>query len=325
MLITNYAVSALILALIADRIFGDPDWIWSRVKHPVAIFGDAIGALDRMLNRADLPDHVRRRNGFAAISILAGGAFFFGLGISAARQILPYGWIAETAIVVIMLAQKSLIDHLTPVVSALRGNDLGAARHAVGRIVGRDVETLGQSGISRAAIESTAENFSDGVIAPAFWYLVLGLPGIFAYKMVNTADSMIGHRNEAYSEFGFAAARLDDILNFAPARLSALLITLVSPLQGGSLFETAFVVARDASSHASPNAGWPEAAMAGAIDVALGGPRSYGEQTIDAAWLNVDGEQNPSWSEISAATTTIDSAWFLTLIALIGTQIVQVT
>lgn len=324
MLITDYAASVLILALIADRILGDPDWLWSRIRHPVAAYGDAISAFDRMLNRAELPDHVRRRNGFAAVSFLAGAALLVGLGISMACRIVPYGWIGEVAIVAVMLAQKSLIDHLAPVAFALRDNDLGAARQAVARIVGRDVEKLGQSGISRAAIESAAENFSDGVIGPAFWYLVLGLPGLLAYKLVNTADSMIGHKNERYLQFGFAAARLDDILNFVPARLAALLITLVSPLQGGSVFNTVFVVSRDASSHASPNAGWPEAAMAGAIDVALGGPRSYGDRTVDAPWLNGDGEHQLSWSEIGAATSTIETAWFLMLIALIATQIAQV-
>jgi adenosylcobinamide-phosphate synthase len=324
MLVSDYAVSALILALIADRTFGDPDWLWTAIKHPVVIFGDAIGVLDRKLNAPNLPDDRRRRNGFAAIAILAGGAALAGSGLALVFQAVPFGWIAETLIVAVLLSQKSMLDHLSPVMSALRDGDIASARNAVSRIVGRNVDQLGQSGISRAAIESAAENFSDGVVAPAFWYLVLGLPGLLAYKMVNTADSMIGHRNETYARFGYAAARLDDILNFVPARLAALLITLVAPLQGGSIFDTALVITRDASSHASPNAGWPEAAMAGTIDIALGGPRSYGDHTLDAPWLNAGGEHELSWSEISAAISTTETAWFLALIALIATQIAQV-
>ncbi len=324
MLVTHYAVSALILAMIIDRILGDPDWLWSAIRHPVVVFGNAIGMLDRKLNRPDLPDDRRRRNGFVALAILTGGSALAGLGLATAFQAVHFGWIAETALVAVLLAQKSMLDHLSPVISALRDGDIASARQAVSRIVGRNVEQLGQSGISRAAIESAAENFSDGVIAPAFWYLVLGLPGLLVYKMVNTADSMIGHRDEPYLQFGFAAARLDDFLNFVPARLAALLITLVAPFQGGSVFDTALVVARDASSHASPNAGWPEAAMAGAIDIALGGPRSYGDRTLDAPWLNVDGEHDLSWTDVGAAMHAVETAWFFALIALVATQIAQV-
>jgi adenosylcobinamide-phosphate synthase len=232
-----------------------------------------------------------------------------------------YGWVLETLIVAVLLAQKSLLDHVHRVVVALRENGVPAGREAVAMIVGRDVARMERSDIARAAVESSAENFSDGTIAPAFWYLVCGLPGLLVYKIVNTADSMIGHRNDTYLQFGFAAARLDDVLNYIPARLSAALIALVAPLQGGSTFDTAATIARDASSHASPNAGWPETAVAGALDIALGGPRSYGDERLHAPWLNGEGEHDISGTHIEAATNLIETAWFAALIALAATQI----
>jgi adenosylcobinamide-phosphate synthase len=323
MLITDHAVSILVLALILDRIIGDPDWLWSAAKHPVALFGDVIGTLDRQLNRDGLPDTRRRWNGFVAIGGLAGTAAALGLVLALLFGSFGYGWIPETLLVAVLLAQKSLLDHVRGVILPLRQNDLAGARKSLAMIVGRNVEGLAGPDISRAAIETTAENFSDGTIAPAFWYLFLGLPGLLVYKLVNTADSMIGHKNETYLQFGYASARLDDVLNFIPARISAALITLVAPLQGGSILHATEIVSRDASAHLSPNAGWPEAAMAGAIDVALGGPRAYGKQTVDAAWLNGGGEHELAHIHIQSATALIESAWFLVLIVLAATQVFE--
>lgn len=321
MLVSEHAISVLILALILDRILGDPDWLWSSIKHPVTVFGNAIGWFDTGLNRPEATDSVRRRNGFISIGVLVIAAALSGTILTLLFDAVIYGWVLETVLVAVLLAQKSLLDHVRRVAQALRDEGVPAGRKAVSMIVGRDVAKMDRSDISRAAIESTAENFSDGTISPAFWYLVGGLPGLLVYKIVNTADSMIGHRNETYLQFGFAAARLDDILNYVPARISAALIALVAPVQDGSTIYAVDIISRDASSHASPNAGWPETAIAGAMDIALGGPRSYGSEYLNAPWLNADGEHDLSSIHIDAATSLIETAWFLVLIALTATQI----
>ncbi|MEY9375241.1 adenosylcobinamide-phosphate synthase [Rhizobium leguminosarum] len=215
----------LLLALLLDRIAGDPQWLWSRMPHPVVMFGAAISYAERQLNPASLTGSQRRMNGIAAIlallllAVAAGFVFnrFFALfGL--------VGILLETGLVAIFLAQKSLADHVAAVAVALRHEGLAGGRAAVSRIVGRDPETLDEPAVCRAAIESLAENFSDGVVAPALWYAIFGLPGLFAYKMLNTADSMIGHKSEKYIDFGWAAARLDDVANWPAARLSILLI-----------------------------------------------------------------------------------------------------
>jgi adenosylcobinamide-phosphate synthase len=216
-------------------------------------------------------------------------------------------------VVAVFLAQKSLVDHVAATELGLSFGGLAAGRAAVAEIVGRDVSILDESGVSRAAIESAAENFSDGVVAPALWYLLLGLPGLFIYKAVNTADSMIGNRSPRYMAFGWAAARFDDLLNFVPARLSALLIVATAALAGCDA-RAAFVAARrDASKHKSPNAGWPEAALAGALGLALGGPRRYGREEVDGAWLNQSGRTEAAPDDIRAAIRLIDAAWALLL------------
>jgi adenosylcobinamide-phosphate synthase len=188
----------------------------------------------------------------------------------------------------IFIAQRSLYQHVARVRSAFAEGGLAGARKAVARIVGRDPEQLDEAGICRAAIESCAENFSDGVVAPVFWLALLGLPGLIAYKTINTADSMIGHRSERYKSFGWAAARLDDLVNLVPARLSALLLAGAAPIAGGSVSTSLRVVKRDASKHRSPNAGWPESAMAGALGVALAGPRRYATHMVDDPFLNAE-------------------------------------
>ncbi|MBX4863674.1 cobalamin biosynthesis protein [Rhizobium sophorae] len=291
----------LLLALLLDRIAGDPQWLWSRVPHPVAIFGAAISYADQQLNPSSLTGSQRRMNGVAAILALlllavAGGLVFdrffalFGLA----------GILLETGLVAIFLAQKSLADHVAAVATALRGEGLAGGRAAVSRIVGRDPETLDEPAVCRAAIESLAENFSDGVVAPALCYAVFGLPGLLAYKMLNTADSMIGHRSEKYIDFGWAAARLDDIANWPAARLSILLIAAGAWIKRGTSAsrEAVRVAMRDGGLHRSPNSGRPEAAMAGALNVQLAGPRVYGGVIVAEPMINNPGRDMATAADI---------------------------
>ncbi|MGO7373329.1 adenosylcobinamide-phosphate synthase CbiB [Rhizobium ruizarguesonis] len=282
----------LLLALLLDRIAGDPQWLWSRMPHPVVVFGAAISYADRQLNPASLTGSQRRMNGIAAIlallllTVAAGFVFnrFFAL-------FGPVGILLETGLVAIFLAQKSLADHVAAVALALRDEGLTGGRAAVSRIVGRDPETLDEPAVCRAAIESLAENFSDGVVAPALWYAVFGLPGLFAYKMLNTADSMIGHKSEKYIDFGWAAARLDDVANWPAARLSILLIAAGAWIRRGTSAgrEAIRVAMRDGALHRSPNSGRPEAAMAGALNVQLAGPRIYAGVIVREPMINDTG------------------------------------
>ncbi|WP_419911307.1 adenosylcobinamide-phosphate synthase CbiB [Hoeflea sp.] len=306
---THFAI--LTLALLADRLLGDPPWLWERVKHPVVLFGRAIDFAERIGNRPFGSDSVRRRNGLFVIIFLlllaaaVGGALSWIFGVLGV-----VGFLLEVGTVTVLLAQKSLGDHVSRVAVALRNDGLSGAREAVSRIVGRDPEGLDESGICRAAIESLAENFSDGVVAPALWYAVFGLPGILAYKMLNTADSMIGHKNERYRAFGWASARLDDLANWPAARLSAVLIALGAVFHrgrdaGARSLETAF---RDAALHRSPNAGWPESAMAGALGVALAGERSYGGVAVREPFLNAAGRRQVNSGDIDAAVRLFYSA-----------------
>ncbi|NNG70951.1 adenosylcobinamide-phosphate synthase CbiB [Rhizobium laguerreae] len=291
----------LLLALLLDRIVGDPQWLWSRMPHPVVVFGAAISYADRQLNPASLTSSQRRMNGIAAIlallllTVAAGFVFnrFFALfGL--------VGILLETGLVAIFLAQKSLADHVAAVVVALRDDGLAGGRAAVSRVVGRDPETLDEPAVCRAAIESLAENFSDGVVAPALWYAVFGLPGLFAYKMLNTADSMIGHKSEKYIDFGWAAARLDDVANWPAARLSILLIAAGAWIRRGTSAgrEAIRVAMRDGALHRSPNSGRPEAAMAGALNVQLAGPRIYGGVIVREPMINDAGRDMATSGDI---------------------------
>ncbi len=268
----------LVIAMILDALLGEPRWLWSRLPHPAVLMGRAVGWTDEYLNSGTL----RRARGVTAMLLLGVCALLLGWVLS------WFGPFIEIIIVAILLAQRSLIDHVRAVADALRLS-LGDARRAVARIVGRDTTAMQAPAIARGAIESAAENLSDGVIAPAFWYLIGGLPGLLLYKITNTADSMIGYRNDRYEAFGWAAARLDDLLNLIPARLTALLIAL-SHGQMRALAD----IAADARQHRSPNAGWPEAAMAGALGVRLSGPRQYADGPSDDPFLNpVGGDPRP--------------------------------
>jgi adenosylcobinamide-phosphate synthase len=254
----------------------------------VLISGALIGVLDRGLNREDRSQQQRKTAGIAGTAAMVVLSAAAGILVQTTVQQLPMGNLAVALIASIFIAQRSLYQHVARIRSAFAEGGLAGARKAVAMIVGRDPEQLDEAGICRAAIESCAENFSDGVVAPVFWLALLGLPGLIAYKTINTADSMIGHRSERYESFGWAAARLDDLVNLIPARLSALLLASVAPIAGGAISTSLRVVRRDASRHRSPNAGWPESAMAGALDVALAGPRRYATHMVEDPFLNAE-------------------------------------
>lgn len=249
-------------ALATEAVVGYPERLHRRLPHPVVGLGAMISAGERLLNRPERSARARRISGVATVAATAGVAALAGL--AASRSPGPAPVLAAT----LGLAQRSLHDHVAAVARALDADDLPAARTAVGRIVGRDTAALDTSGVAAAAIESLAESFNDGIVAPAFWLAVAGMPGLYAYKAVNTADSLIGHREPRWKDFGWAAGRTDDVMNLAPARLAGALIAVA----GGKGWR---VMMRDARHHVSPNAGWPEAAMAGALGVRLGGPVAY--------------------------------------------------
>lgn len=302
-MMTHLAI--LFTALLLDRVIGDPQWAWRHLPHPVVLFGAAIGSFDRAFNRDSDSADQRRLKGAVAIGILFVLALAIGLVLqSLLRQLGFPGLLVEAVIVAVFLAQKSLAESVWQVFENLQNEGLEAGRKAVSMIVGRDPATLDEAGVVRAAIESLAENFSDGVVAPAFWYAVLGLPGLLAYKMLNTADSMIAHRNERYLDFGRAAAKLDDLVNLPASRLSAVLIAGAAGLRFGwqRAGDVLAVVRRDARLHRSPNAGWPEAAMAAALGIALGGPRVYAGEPVDEPMLNAQGRVPATLADIATAT-----------------------
>jgi len=259
------------LALLIERVVGYPAWLYKVIGHPVTWMGTLITWLDTRLNSGSS----RRLKGALALLLLCLTALALALLIIAVTRRVPFGWLLEALLASTLLAQKELGRAVKAVADGL-ALSLESGRRAVSHIVGRDPETLDEPGVARAAIESLAESTSDGVLAPLFWLLVGGLPGILIYKAVNTADSMIGHKTERHLEFGWASARFDDLLNWIPARLTALLVAGASFLTRRADPERAWSTAlRDARKHDSPNAGWPEAAFAGALGFQLGGPRSY--------------------------------------------------
>ncbi|NWK96412.1 cobalamin biosynthesis protein CobD [Sphingobium lactosutens] len=273
-------------ALGLDAALGWPPSLYRRISHPVGLFARLIERCESRWNRPNLPFPIRRAWGVATVLfliILTGGSCWLVQSLLLKSFGSP-GWIALALLAWPALAQRSLHDHVRPVALALEAGDLPAARTAVGAIVGRDTQALDESGVARAAIESLAESYCDGVTAPFFWLLVCGLPGVWVYKAINTADSLIGHREERWRAFGWAAARTDDLLNLIPARLSGLLLCLA----GGGGWR---ILRRDARNHASPNAGWPEAAMAGALGVRLAGPIAYDGVLHPKPWIGGEGRQ----------------------------------
>ena len=276
-------------AMIIEATFGYPQAVFSRIGHPVTWMGALIAWGDRAWNRPRDSCHARRLKGIGLAVLLIAAAAVGGLLIALlARRALTGPWASACLAVIAsaLVAQKSLDAHVSAVANALEKEGVDAGRRAVASIVGRDPEHLDEAGVARAAIESLAENFSDGVVAPLFWLTLGGLPGALVYKAINTADSMIGHKSERYRAFGWAAARTDDVANLPASRLAALWLCLAATIVPFASFRGAVrAVWRDARKHRSPNAGWPEAAMAGALGLRLAGPRVYGGETVIDHWI----------------------------------------
>lgn len=291
----------LLFALALDAYIGDPPLIYRLIPHPVALMGRLVGGFERRLNRRQRSERNRGFRGFLVAVLLILFAAAVGWTIHRLAGAVSFGWLAELIIVMTLLAQRSLYLHVVAVARALDADGINGGREAVAHIVGRNPSSLDEYGVARAAIESCAENLSDGVIAPVLWYLALGLPGLFAYKMLNTMDSMIGHLSPRYKAFGAAAARLDAAANYIPARLTTLIIALAAVAAPGAAPLAALrTPLRDARHHRSMNAGWPEAAMAGALGLALAGPRRYGERLVKDAWMG-DGRARATARDIHRA------------------------
>ena len=281
LLLAAGALPVAAVALLIERLFGYPNGLQAWIGHPVQWVGALIGALDRGLNNGGM----RRARGVLAFLVIAAITLALTVPLTLALRGAENGWIGEALLASTLLSQKSLEDHVRAVADGLE-RSLKAGRDAVHHIIGRDPEALDASGVTKGALESLAENMSDGVLALLFWLLVAGLPGAALYKAINTADSMIGYKSDTYRDFGWASARADDLVNLVPARatgwLIALAATLCSNMSGGGALSA---MARDAPSHLSPNAGWPEAALAGALGIRLGGPRSYQGRKADLPWM----------------------------------------
>jgi adenosylcobinamide-phosphate synthase len=299
----------LAMALVLDAVLGELKWVFRHIPHPVVLVGGLIGALDRKLNRRGAAARLVR--GAIVVVVVVAISAWFGWAVHRVAQSVPHGWLAELALAVVLLAQRELYGSVRDVATALAQDGLGAGRAAVGHIVGRDVSGLDEAGVSRAAIETLAENFADGVVAPVFWYAVFGLPGICAYKAINTMDSMIGYKSPQYRNFGMTAARLDDVANWIPARLAGALIVLAAAFAPTARPTQALrVFWRDSGKHDSPNAGWPEAAMAGALGLALGGPRTYEGGVTKTQWIG-DGDRHAGADDIRRALVVFTIACLL--------------
>ncbi len=281
---TTFALA--LAALIVEAMIGYPAPVYALLRHPVTWIGFVIARLEQALNRPDLSGAARKRAGVLtlALTLAATGAAALAIMALAPRNFLGFCLLAFVSSS--LMAQRSLHDHVASVARALQTEGLEGGRREVAMIVGRDVFGLDVAGVSRAAVESQAENFSDGVVAPAFWTAVFGLTGGALYKAANTADSMIGHKSERYFEFGWAAARFDDFVNLPASRLSALWLILAAAVSPGADASAAIhAVKRDAGKHRSPNAGWPEAALAGALGFKLAGPRLYGGELVPDVFM----------------------------------------
>ncbi|MFC5421161.1 adenosylcobinamide-phosphate synthase CbiB [Bosea eneae] len=277
----------LLAALLIEAAIGYPARLFAWIGHPVTWIGALIGALDRSLNRETMGFATRRTAGIVALLILLGVTLAASLTLVALCRLAgPFALLPLALLASSLLAQRSLHEHVARVAQGLEQGGLTGGRKAVAMIVGRDPESLDEAGVARAAIESLAENFSDGIVAPAFWLGLGGLPGGVLYKAINTADSMIGHKSPRHLAFGWAAARLDDLVNLPASRLTALLLIAAAALNRQAEAGAAWrAVRRDARRHRSPNAGWPEAAMAGALGLRLAGPRVYGAVRVEDGWM----------------------------------------
>ncbi len=309
--------------MLIELCFGYPERVASAIGHPVTWIGRLTGALDRLLNRQTMGAGARRTAGIVSVLILI--VIVGAVALTVERELLrlPFGLLAVGLLASTLIAQRSLHRHVADVAVALEKGGTEAGRTAVSHIVGRDTEALDTAGVARAAIESLAENFSDAVVAPILWLAIAGLPGAALYKAINTADSMIGHRAPRYEAFGWAAARLDDLVNLPASRLSALLLIAAAGLSKNASANGAWrAVRRDAARHRSPNAGYPEAAMAGALGLSLAGPRVYGGVRVDDATMG-DGRGDADAADIVRALALYRRADAI-LLALLATATVFV-
>lgn len=304
----------LAAGMICDALLGEPKWLWSRVQHPVIYIGQLISTLDNHMNKGD---HLKLKGCILLVALLT-------VGLTVGYLISQLGMIFEVFTIFVLLAQRSLMDHVKAVAKGLK-ETLEEGQKAVSMIVGRDTEHMTQSDVARAAIESAAENFSDGVIAPIFWYLLLGLPGLVAYKCINTGDSMIGYKTDKYHEFGWATARFDDAMNWGPARLSAVLILASdykATLSYQNLSSNFRAIRADAKLHRSPNAGWPEAALAYSLNISLAGPRWYHGTLISYPSVNPKGKQKLGVYDIEHCTRLIWKTWGVAICIIVAVLLV---
>ena len=300
-------------ALIIEGVFGYPDAIYKLVGHPVTWMGAALSWLEQRLNHGP----ARRLKGVLALIVLLALACLPAIALHSLMLHDLSGLLKLAILASTLIAQRSLFTHVRAVERGLRQN-LEAGRAAVAMIVGRNTSVLDEAGVARAALESLAENFSDGIVAPIFWLCALGLPGGAMYKAANTADSMIGHKNARYMQFGWAAARFDDLINLPASRLAALWLILAALITRGASAGAALTsVGRDAGKHRSPNAGWPEAAMAGALGLQLAGPRLYGEEMVEDAFMG-DGQREASAEDIARGLSLYRKACLIQALAIAG-------
>jgi adenosylcobinamide-phosphate synthase len=316
-------VLILIVACGIEAVLAYPAPMFRAIGHPVSWIGAMIAALDSALNRPDYSFATRRFAGVATVLLLLAASLGAGVVLELAAGAIPYlGPALAVLIVAALIAGGNLDQHVRAVATALRAEGVTGARHSISQIVGRDPETLDEAAICRAAIESLAENASDGVTAPALWYLIGGLPGMIGYKAINTADSMIGHLTERHRAFGWAAARLDDLVNLPASRLTGLMFIAAAAVVPGASASSAWrAYRRDARHHRSPNAGWPEAAMAGALGLRLAGPRSYGGVVVDDHWMG-DGRAEATPSDIDRALMIYRVAFGGALTAVAGLGVI---
>ena len=303
----------MLVALCIDAVLGWPDRLFRAIGHPVTWIGRMIDALDRWINLEGADESARRVAGIVTVAVVVGAAAEIAWVVTWVLPAGSPGILLGGVLAWPLVAMRSLRDHIRAVADPLAAGDLVAARRAVSMIVGRDPDQLDKEGIARATIESLAENTSDGIVAPVLWGVLFGLPGIAAYKAINTLDSMIGHRTQRHRAFGCAAARIDDLANIIPARFTGLLFALVCTRPRAALA----TMWRDARRHRSPNAGWPEAALAGALEIRLSGPRTYHDRVADEPWLN-EGAPDPQPADIERALRLF---WFAILAMALGLAI----
>ena len=309
----NHLVMAA-FALVIEYFIGYPQSLQRAIGHPVEWIGKLIAYLDEGLNDPDSEPNDQRNHGIFAVAALCLAVGVPAFLIEILLLSFHYGWIINTLLATAFIAQKSLRDHVTAVARTLP-QSIVSARKEVAKIVGRDPSTLDESGVAKAALESLAENTADGITAPIFWFAIAGLPGIVVYKAINTADSMIGHKSEKYLHFGWAAAKLDDLVNLPASRLTGLLFAGAAWLKSKTRAQAALnAMWRDAGKHQSPNAGWPESAMAGALDLKFGGPRNYDGETVQLAYMG-DGRRQMTATDIDKGLELYDRALLILLAA----------